>query len=107
MSCKKDVEYLKILGKSRKKVAILKDCPNSLIKSVCECVLNLLSGNIPITGLQKKKLVPYKRTLRRLSDKKVPLFKKRRILIQKGEGFLSILIPAAVSLLSSVIHGTQ
>lgn len=107
MSSKKDVECLKILGKSRKKVAILKNCPNSLIKSVCECVLNLLSGNIPITRRQKNKLIPYKRTLRRLSDKKIPLFKKRRILVQKGEGFLSILIPAAVSLLSSIIHGTQ
>lgn len=62
MSSKKDVECLKILGKNRKKVAILKNCPTSLIKSVCECVLNLLSGNIPITRRQKNKLIPYKRT---------------------------------------------
>lgn len=107
MSYEKDVECLKLLGKSQRKSAILKSCPNSLIKSVCECVLNLLKGNLPISKQVKTRLTPYKRTLRKLAQKKVPLFKKRRLLIQKGEGFLSLLIPAAVSVLSTLIHGTQ
>lgn len=100
-----NLEHLALLGKSKHKGALLRKCPNSLIKHVCECALNLLKGNVPITRRQKTRLAPYKRTLRRLADKKVPLFKKRRLLVQKGEGFLSILIPAAVSLLSTLIHG--
>lgn len=101
------VEHLKLLSKCKKKGALLRKCPNSLIKSVCECALNVLKGNVPLTKRQKNKLSPYKRTLRKLGDKKVPLFKKRRLLVQKGEGFLSLLIPVAVSVLSSLIHGTR
>lgn len=102
-----NIEDLKLLGRCKNKKQLLRKSPNSLIKCVCECVLNLLKGNVPITRRQKNKLTPYKRTLRRLSDKKVPLFKKRTLLVQKGEGFLSVLIPAAVSVLSSLIHGAQ
>ena len=40
-------------------------------------------------------------------DKKVPLFKKRRLLVQKGKGVLSILIPAAVSVFSTLINGVR
>lgn len=101
------VEHLKLLGKCKTKGALLRKCPNSIIKSVCECALNLLKGNVPLTKRQKNKLSPYKRTLRKLGDKKVPLFKKRRLLVQKGEGFLSVLIPAAISVLSSLIHGAR
>ena len=101
------IEQLKLLNKAKKKSAFLKKCPNSVIKGICECAVNLLRGNIPITKQKKNKLVSYKRTLRRLGDRKVPLFKKRRLLVQKGEGFLSILLPAAVSILSSLIHGSR
>lgn len=102
-----NVEHLKLLCKTKSKTALLRKCPNSLIKSVCECALNLLKGNVPITPSQKKRLAPHKRTLRRLGDQKVPLFKKRRLLVQKGDGFLSVLIPAAVSVLTSLIHGAR
>lgn len=101
------LEHLKLLSKTKQKSAFLKKCPNSIIKGVCECALNLLKGNIPVSKRQKNKLAPYKRTLRRLGNTKVPLFKKRRLLVQKGEGFLSILIPAAVSVLSTLINGVR
>lgn len=101
------IEHLQLLRKCKTKGALLRKCPNSVIKSVCECALNLLKGNVPLTKHQKKKLSLHKRTLRKLGDKKIPLFKKRRLLVQKGEGFLSVLIPAALSVLSSLIHGAR
>ncbi|GFT90366.1 uncharacterized protein F54H12.2 [Trichonephila clavipes] len=33
-----------------------------------------------------------------------PLYEKKKILIQKGEGFLSILLPASISVISSLIQ---
>lgn len=99
-----NIEHLKLLGKCKNKGRLLRKCPNSLVKCVCECALNLLKGNIPITHRQKSKLIPYKRTLRKLSNKKIPLFKKRRLLVQKGDGLLSILLPAAVSVLSTFLN---
>ena len=73
------IEHLKLLTKTKSKSAFLKKCPNSIIKGVCECALNLLRGNIPISKQKKNKLIHYKRTLRRLGDRKVPLLKKRRL----------------------------
>lgn len=99
-----DVEQLRKLGRSRCKKVLLRTCPNSLIKKICECIYNLLKGNIPLKARQKSKLSKYKKTLRQLSNKKLALFKKRRLLVQKGSGFLSLLIPAALSVLSGLIH---
>lgn len=107
MSAKEHVEHLKLLAKSRSKATILRKCPNSLIKALCECCINILNGNVPLSKHQKNKLSPYRKIVRNLGKKSVPLYKKRRLLVQKGEGFLSFLIPAAVSVLSSLIHGTR
>lgn len=107
MSFDEHLQLLKLLKKARKKSIFLKKCSNSVVKCVCECALNLLRGNIPLTQRQKSRLASYKRTLRTLSKKKVPLFKKRRLLVQKGEGFLSFLIPAAVSVLTTLINGAR
>jgi len=101
------LEQLRLICKSKFKKDLLRQCPNSVIKTVCECALNLLRGNIPLTEKDKKQLKPFKRSLRKLSNKKVPLYKKRRLLVQRGEGFLGFLLPAAISVISSLIHGVQ
>lgn len=82
---------------------LLKKLTNEKLKIVCECALNLLRGNIPVTKSQKAKLQKHKAALRKLASKKLPLFKKKRVLLQKGSGFLGILLPTALSLLSSII----
>ena len=98
---------LKLISKSKKSKHILKKCSNSVIKTLCECAINVLRGNIPLKKSQKKRLFAYKRSLRKLSDKKTPLYKKRQLLVQRGDGFLSILLPTAISVISSLIHGAQ
>ena len=100
------LEQIRLLGKSKMKKTLLRKSPNSLIKALCECCNNLIKGNIPLSKQRLNRLRPYKRTLRKLVNSKVPLFKKRRILVQKGDGFLSLLIPAALSVLKTIIHGT-
>lgn len=102
-----DLEQLQRIAKSKFKSQIIRNCSNKTIKFVCEYFLNVIRGNVPLTKVQKNKLCPHKKNLRKLADKKVPLYKKRRILVQRGEGFLTFLLPAALSVLSSVIHGTR
>ncbi len=76
------------------------------IKAICECCINTLNGNIPLTTRQKKTLSKHKKTLRHLSNRKVPLVKKRQVILQKG-GFLNVLIPAALSVLTTLFHGSN
>nr|DAC81362.1 TPA_asm: gasderminX [Nephila orb-weaver spider adintovirus] len=98
------LELLKLISKTKHPKSILKKCSKKEIKTLCECVLNVLCGNISLTKIKKNRLSPYKESLRKLSNKKTPLYEKKKILIQKGEGFLNILLPAAISVISSLIQ---
>ena len=78
-------------------------CNQDFINCICECAKNVLKGNVPLTASQRSGLRRRKKTLHLLALKKTPLLKKKK-LIQSG-GFLGLLIPAIVSVLSSVIGG--
>ena len=57
------------------------------LKSICECALNVLRGNIPLSPSSKRKLRTYKNSLRTVVDKNVSVSAKRTFVIQRG-GFL-------------------
>lgn len=86
---------------------LLKKLPDSCIKAVCECCLNALQGNIPLSKQQRNKLRRYKATLRNLAYKKVSLSRKRNLIVQKGSGFLGLLLPAALTALTSLFNGVR
>ena len=95
---------LKVLADARPKLkkAIIKHAPTELVTAISEIVLNLIKAVIKLTGSQKKRLSRYKKELLALAKKKIPLGKKRKILVQKGgSAAISILVPIALSLLSS------
>ena len=69
--------------------------------SFCDCAHNVLQGNVEISHHHKQKLKPHKTKLRKLTDRKVALKTKQRI-IQKG-GFLPILLSALASVISGVL----
>ena len=105
---KKQLAQLRLLQicPNRERSKLIRKLPNSCIKSVCECVLNVLQGRIRLSKQQKAKLSRHKHTLRKVIYKKTSLASKRRLIIQKG-GFLQYLIPAALSTLSTLFHGSR
>ena len=100
---KRALPLLKVLVDATPKLkkAIIKHAPTDLVTAISEIVLNLIKGVIKLTAHQKKRLSRYKKELLALAKKKVPLGKKRKILVQEGGGVVSILVPLALSLLSS------
>ena len=100
---KRALPLLKVLvdATSKLKKAIIKHAPTDLVTAISEIALNLIKGVIKLTPHQKKRLSRYKKELLALAKKKVSLGKKRKILVQKGGGVVSILVPLALSLLSS------
>ena len=90
-------------AKPRTVRAIIKTADNNLLKSLCECCLNVLKGNIPMTTKQRQKLSKYKLNLRKLS-KKGTSRKQKISLLQKG-GFLSALIPTVLSAIIPALLG--
>jgi hypothetical protein len=81
--------------------SIIQKGSKDFINSIIECIDNLLRENIPLEESEFKKVAKSKSTLRKLV-KKSSLAEKKKLLIQKG-GFLQFLLPAAVSVISSLI----
>ena len=96
-------DILLTLARSKKKLrdSIISNSDSKLIQSICEIILNLLTGNLDINKETLKKLTKYKQAFRVLIQKG-KLEEKKKILIQKG-GFLQFLIPAVVTGISSII----
>ncbi|KAJ8018732.1 hypothetical protein HOLleu_43117 [Holothuria leucospilota] len=81
---KEHFPLLHCLARGRNIPDILKKADRNLILCLCECALNVLYGNVPLTENQKKTLKRYRRTLRLLADKKVSLRQKKKKLEQRG-----------------------
>ncbi|GFR11901.1 uncharacterized protein TNCT_279381 [Trichonephila clavata] len=82
--------------------AILKSATADQIKTICEICQNLLSGNIPTKNI--KKLCNYKRVIRLLANRNVPISRKRKLFTtnRQVDGFLPLILPAVLSLLGGI-----
>ena len=99
-----NVHTLHVLNKcsTKKRKAIFKNSGKELVTCLCECALNIIKGKVPLTPGQKKKLAKHKIHLRTLADKKVPHFKRKRLLIQKG-GFVGSLLAPILSTIGGLL----
>ena len=99
----KHKEILAYLGKCKAKIrkAILANADKELVECICQCVFNMLSGNLKLNDQEKKNLTKYKNTLRAIVARS-SLKEKKKILVQKV-GFLQFLIPAAITGISQII----
>jgi len=100
---KKFTPYLRLLHKSTPKArsSLTKQhCSPEFIKCICECVKNVLVGNVALSPEHKRRLKRHKRSLRRLVLKKTPLTEKKRI-VQSG-GFLGALLGPIVKILGGL-----
>ena len=98
-------DFLSLLGKSkqgRRRKMLLEAASTDEIKAIAECALNLLTNRIKLNGNQKRKLKRHKETLRYVAHKGTNIKRKRRVLQQKG-GFLTALLPLAISAVSSLV----
>ena len=99
--CQKALEALeKVKDCKHKRNHIIDVAGKELVHCICDCVLNVLNGNIPISEEEKKRLKRHKYSLRELVKKKTS-DKKRKHLIQEG-GFLGAIIPILGGLFSKL-----
>ena len=83
--------------------AILKNCENDLIHIICDYVYNVVKGDVPgLTEEKVNELAPHKTSLIKLT-KKVPIKEKRKILVQKGGGFVPFLLPLVAPLIAKAV----
>ena len=78
--------FLRLLTRSsaKRRKVLLRQASKKELTALFEICLNIIKGNIPLNSTQFKKLKKHQRVIRTLSDKKVPLRKKKIIVNQKG-----------------------
>ena len=96
---------LPILKDARPKLrrAILAHSDGELINSVGECALNVLQVNVKLSKCAKRKLRTFRRQLRTVADRHVPLARKKKVIIQSG-GFLVPLLSAVLPTIASLVY---
>jgi hypothetical protein len=103
---KKNLPLLEKLLKAKpaKRVEILRGADSELLKSICECAINLLNANVPADKRQVSSLEKHKTLLRILADRKVSLkSKKTKLLRQGGKILLALLRPILQAIVANLI----
>jgi hypothetical protein len=97
----KRVKQLKRLksAKSRTRNKMLKN--TDLLRCICECALNILKDNVPLTQSQFQKLQQYKHVIKKLASKLVSDKQKVKI-VQNGDGLLGKIITPALNQLNLI-----
>ena len=76
MSCcvQKHLDFLNLLSKTHpvQQRALLETAEPDQVRAICECIHNIMYGNIPIPEGIKEELAPRKQMLQDLADTKVP-----------------------------------
>ena len=72
------------------------------VHAVCDCIFNIIRGNIQISKTNVQKLKRHKDALRLIVQPKLSLKRRREALKQKG-GFWPLLIPLIGSVISGII----
>ena len=101
---KRNALLLNVLQKApvnARKAILVSHLNKDFVNCICECVLNLLQGNVPLTTQQKINLQKRKKHLRLLASKKTSLRKKKE-LIQNG-GFLGAILGPIVGVLGNLL----
>ena len=91
--------FFQKIRKCHNKKKLLINSTQDELDSICECILNILKGNLKIKDSDKLKLRPFKSELRQLS---VLQPHKTQLRVLQTGGFLQTLIPiiaAGISLL--------
>lgn len=76
------------------RLALLRAADDSLVRSVCECALNTLKGNVALDRNQKNALIRHRNVLRRLACCDSGSWKtKKRLLIRHAKILPLLLTP--------------
>ncbi|GBM89489.1 hypothetical protein AVEN_32544-1 [Araneus ventricosus] len=78
-----------------------KSATNEQIKTLCEICQNVLAGNVSKAKIRQ--LCRYKKVIRQLADRNIPIARKRELLTNQTGGFLPLVLPAVLSLVGGLV----
>ena len=102
---KRNSDFLKVLRKCTpaQRKAILETAHDDLLEALRECCMNVYLKTIKVSPRVLKRLAPFKEESRFVADNRNPLNQRREVLLQKGEGFLPLILAPIVEQLASLL----
>ena len=95
--------FLKSKDKTKIK-EIVKNLPNPVINALSEVILNGFCGNIPLNKSDIEKLKPFRKLMKLLSNKSNKVGSRKKLMgSKKGGSLLSIILPLAATVITSLI----
>ena len=103
--CMTILKVIASLKNKKQREKILKEFNGDecLYKALREIAVNTVNRNIKLSSKQKRNLIKYKSVIKSLTKPYKSKSKRKKLIIQSG-GFLPYLIPAAISLLTTLIR---
>lgn len=95
------------LATPRARKSVIRDADENLLNAVSECCLNVLHGRVPLTSKQKERLSKHKKKLRELAERGASVRKRKRVLVQSGDGFLTALLGPVAALLGGLLFNRR
>ena len=102
---RRNSDFLKVLRKCTpaQRKALLEVAHDDLPEALTECCMNVYLKTIKVNPSVLKRLTPFKEDLRFVADNRNPLNQRREVLLQKGEGFLSLILTPIAEQLASLL----
>ena len=102
----KSLELIKALNHCNGigKKQLLKTAQPEVVNAICDCIHNVLQGNVLLSKHHKSKLKAKKDILRNLVDRKNKVPIRKKLLIQHGSGFLSSILGPVIKVISGVLE---
>ena len=88
----------------RQRKLLLRHASKEQLTGLFELCLNLLRGQLPVDPVNFQRLKRHRKCIETLSKRRVPLYKKKEILNQRG-GFVGQLAAFALPILTNIIAG--
>lgn len=88
-------------AKASERKELLKKSNFGLVKSIVECIENVLNGNVKLSKVHIKKLKRYKSQLRKISSSGKKWSSKKKVIIQTGGSFLPALLLPVITAIAS------
>ena len=79
------VPFLELLQATsvKQRKALLNTLTKDQFHALCEVIINVYKGNVPVSNYYVKKLFPFKRSIQMVADKHVSTKRKKKILTVK------------------------
>ena len=84
--------------------AVLQKADAKLDRRICECALNVLIGNVPLSKTHKCRLRKHAKVLRKLASPDISLQRKKNIIVQSGGVLPALLAPLIATLLAILVN---